>query len=81
MAFLRYSSFIAKNSSCIAIKRRYIDATESATVHYTSADEAINIVRRGLARYVVVYHPINIELSLQVVERVLNCNKIKELFQ
>jgi predicted transcriptional regulator len=77
------SSEVSSMDLCraLAIKRRYIDAVESNTVYYTSADEAISIVRKGLARYAVVYHPINIGVELAGGRKVLNCNEVEELSQ
>jgi hypothetical protein len=59
----------------IAIKRHYIDATESDAVHYILAE---GIVRRGLAGYAVVYYPINIGAEFAGSRRVLSCNEIEE---
>jgi predicted transcriptional regulator len=77
------SSEVSSMDLCraLAIKSRYIDAVESDTDYYTSADEAVSVVRKGLARYAVVYHPINISVELAGGRKVLNCNEVEELTQ
>lgn len=61
----------------IAMKRRYIDST--STRYFTSAEEAIALVRRRSARYTVVWHPINLSIELLGGRKLFCCLDFEEI--
>lgn len=60
----------------VALRRNYIDS--STVKYFDSSQEAIAMIRRGLARYAVVWHPINIEVEAVGGKKILSCAELEE---
>lgn len=60
----------------IALKRRYIDA--SKTEYFSSIHEALTMIKKGSARYIVVWHPLNLEAEAVGGRKILNCLDLEE---
>lgn len=61
----------------IAIKRSYIEP--QSTDYFSSASNAIAMVRRGAARYAVVWHPLNLEMESLGGRKLLDCSSFEEI--
>jgi len=75
------SSEISTMDFCraLALKRSYIETPTGGTKYFDSAQEAISIAKRGLARYLVVWHPINIDIESVGGRKIFECSEIEEL--
>jgi len=75
------SSEVSSMDLCrtLAIKKRLVDVSEEDTTYFSSTQEAIGMARRGLARYAVIWHPINIDLEKIGGKRILRCSEFEEL--
>lgn len=62
----------------IAIKRRVIDVSD--TNYFYSPSEAISIVKRGLAKYAVVWHPLSLYIEMLGARKVLECGDLEEIY-
>jgi len=62
----------------IAIKRGLIDA--SNTNYFYSPSEAISIAKRGLAKYIVVWHPLSLSIEMLGARKVLGCGDLEEIY-
>ncbi len=74
------SSSVSTMDLCryIAIKRKLIDA--SNTSYFYSPSEAVSIVKRGLARYAVVWHPLSSTMEMFGARKVLECSNLEEIY-
>jgi len=75
------SSEISTMDFCraLALKRSYIETPTGGTKYFDSAQEAISIAKRGLARYLVIWHPINIDIENVGGRKIFECSEIEEL--
>ncbi|MCC6057337.1 MAG: MarR family transcriptional regulator [Desulfurococcaceae archaeon] len=63
----------------LALKKGYVEASVEDTMYFESAQEALSIAKRGLVRYLVVWHPINIDIEGIGGRKIFECSEIEEL--
>lgn len=75
------SSEISTMDLCraVALRKKYIYTTAASTRYFSSPQEAITMIRRGLARYAIVWHPINIDVESIGGKKVLSCSELEEI--
>jgi len=61
----------------LAIRNSIVDT--ASTRYFSSAEEAVAMARRGVARYAVVWHPINIDIELSGGRRIASCADFDEI--
>ncbi len=73
------SSEISTMDLCryLALKQKYIG--DVSTRYFSSAQEAMLLARKRLARYAVVWHPLNTEIELIGGRKMLGCLDLEEI--
>lgn len=73
------SSEISTMDLCryLALKHKYI--ANGITRYFSSAQEAISLAKKKMARYAVVWHPLNIELEVIGGKKIFDCLDLEEI--
>ncbi len=75
------SSEISTMDLCraVALKKKYIYGSTASTRYFSSPREAIAMIRRRLAKYAIVWHPINIDVESAGGKKILGCSELEEV--